>query len=89
MTKMLSATEYWIRLSLACAIGILIGIIIMALIAFLLTEEAIHDNTIKEFKREVMIIEYAWQVDVYPDAKFDVVPYEKPVDLTPAKENKK
>ncbi len=37
-----------------------------------------YDKTIKEFKTEVLHIDDAWEVNIYPDAQFDVVPYIKP-----------
>jgi hypothetical protein len=80
--------DYRIRLALAVCIGSILGIFTMFGMSFLYTEEAIHDSTIKEFKHEVLVIEDAWEVNVYPDAKFDAKKYDKPVELTPVEETK-
>jgi len=62
--------------------------LVMFGMSFFYTEEAIHDSTVKEFKHEVLIIEDAWEVNVYSGAKFDAVAYEKPVELKSVEEDK-
>jgi hypothetical protein len=79
---MLSSIDFWLRIGFTLLGGIISGLIIGMLLQFfmsiLYTEEAIHDATVKEFKMETLRIEDAWEVNVYPNAEFDVLKYSKP-----------
>jgi hypothetical protein len=84
MTKCLSTFDIWLRVVCGVLAGIIVGALAMLLINFLYTEGYEYDKAVKEFKTEVLHINEAWEVNVYPDAKFDVVTsgIEKDVPLT-------
>lgn len=78
MTKCYSTFDIILRVGCGVLAGIIIGAIIMQLINFLYTEGFDYDKAVKEFRTEVIHIDDAWEVNVYPNADFDVVPYETP-----------
>lgn len=78
MTKCYSSFDIYLRVGCGFLTGLVIGALVMLLINFLYMEGFNYDKTVKEFKTEVLHIDDAWEVNIYPNAQFDMIPYIKP-----------